>query len=129
MTVRENVGFGLKIRKRPKAEIDEKVDELLKIVGLAGFRDRYPNQLSGGQRQRLALGRALAVNPKVLLLDEPFGALDAKVREDLRDWLWRLHSEFNITTVLVTHDQQEALDVADQIVVLKIGRASCRERV
>ena len=122
MTVRENVGFGLKIRKRPKAEIDEKVDELLKIVGLAGFRDRYPNQLSGGQRQRLALARALAVNPKVLLLDEPFGALDAKVREDLRDWLRRLHSEFNITTVLVTHDQQEALDVADQIVVLNNGR-------
>lgn len=122
MTVRENVGFGLKIRKKPKAEIDAKVDELLKIVGLAGFRDRYPNQLSGGQRQRLALARALAVNPKVLLLDEPFGALDAKVREDLRDWLRRLHSEFNITTVLVTHDQQEALDVADQIVVLNNGR-------
>lgn len=122
MTVQENVGFGLKIRKRPKTEIAEKVDELLKIVGLSGFRDRYPNQLSGGQRQRLALARALAVNPKVLLLDEPFGALDAKVREDLRDWLRRLHAEFNITTVLVTHDQQEALDVADQIVVLNNGR-------
>ena len=122
MTVQENVGFGLKIRKRPKPEIAEKVDELLNIVGLSGFRDRYPNQLSGGQRQRLALARALAVNPKVLLLDEPFGALDAKVREDLRDWLRRLHAEFNITTVLVTHDQQEALDVADQIVVLNNGR-------
>lgn len=122
MTVQENVGFGLKIRKRPKTEIAEKVDELLKIVGLSGFRDRYPNQLSGGQRQRLALARALAVNPKVLLLDEPFGALDAKVREDLRDWLRRLHAEFNIATVLVTHDQQEALDVADQIVVLNNGR-------
>ncbi|WP_080792140.1 sulfate/molybdate ABC transporter ATP-binding protein [Corynebacterium pacaense] len=122
LTVRENVGFGLKIRKRPAAEITEKVDELLEIVGLAGFHERYPSQLSGGQRQRLALARALAVNPKVLLLDEPFGALDAKVREDLRSWLRRLHSEFNITTVLVTHDQEEALDVADQIVVLNKGR-------
>src|SRR5690625_7426063 len=103
MTVRENVGFGLKIRKRPKAEIDAKVDELLKIVGLAGFRDRYPNQLSGGQRQRLALARALAVNPKVLLLDEPFGALDAKVREDVRDWLRGRDSEFNINRLLVQH--------------------------
>jgi sulfate ABC transporter, ATP-binding protein len=122
LTVRENVGFGLKIRKRPAAEIKEKVDELLEIVGLAGFHNRYPSQLSGGQRQRLALARALAVNPRVLLLDEPFGALDAKVREDLRSWLRRLHAEFNITTVLVTHDQQEALDVADKIVVLNKGR-------
>lgn len=122
LTVRENIGFGLKIRKRPAAEITKKVDELVDIVGLAGFHSRYPNQLSGGQRQRLALARALAINLKVLLLDEPFGALDAKVREDLRSWLRRLHAEFNITTVLVTHDQQEALDVADQIVVLNKGR-------
>lgn len=122
MTVRENVGFGLKIRKRPQAEIDAKVDELLEIVGLAGYQSRYPDQLSGGQRQRLALARALAVNPKVLLLDEPFGALDAKVRDDLRLWLRHLHAEYNITTVLVTHDQQEALDVADQLVVLNKGR-------
>ncbi|MFP7365388.1 sulfate ABC transporter ATP-binding protein [Corynebacterium callunae] len=122
LTVRENVGFGLKIRKRPAAEIRARVDELLEIVGLAGFHERYPSQLSGGQRQRLALARALAVSPKVLLLDEPFGALDAKVREDLRSWLRRLHKEFNITTVLVTHDQQEALDVADQIVVLNKGQ-------
>lgn len=122
LTVRDNVGFGLKIRKRPSKEIKAKVDELLEIVGLAGFQHRYPSQLSGGQRQRLALARALAVNPKVLLLDEPFGALDAKVRDDLRAWLRRMHHEFDITTVLVTHDQQEALDVADKLVVLNKGR-------
>lgn len=122
MNVRENVGFGLKIRKRPAKEIKQKVDELLEIVGLTGFQHRYPSQLSGGQRQRLALARALAVNPKVLLLDEPFGALDAKVREDLRAWLRNMHEEFEITTVLVTHDQQEALDVADKLVVLNKGR-------
>ena len=122
MTVRENVGFGLSIRKRPKAEITKKVDELLEIVGLAGFQSRYPSQLSGGQRQRMALARALAVDPKVLLLDEPFGALDAKVRADLRTWLRRLHEEVHVTTVLVTHDQQEALDVADRIAVLNKGR-------
>ena len=122
LNVRDNVGFGLKIRKRPAAEIATKVDELLQIVGLAGFHTRFPAQLSGGQRQRLALARALAVNPKVLLLDEPFGALDAKVRDDLRLWLRNLHAEFNITTVLVTHDQQEALDVADQLVVLNNGQ-------
>ncbi|MGE2731662.1 sulfate/molybdate ABC transporter ATP-binding protein [Mycolicibacterium vaccae] len=122
LTVRENVAFGLKIRKRPKAEITEKVDNLLEVVGLAGFQTRYPNQLSGGQRQRMALARALAVNPEVLLLDEPFGALDAKVREDLRAWLRRLHEEVHVTTVLVTHDQQEALDVADRIAVLNQGR-------
>lgn len=122
LTVRENVAFGLKIRKKPKAEIKAKVDNLLEVVGLSGFQGRYPNQLSGGQRQRMALARALAVDPDVLLLDEPFGALDAKVREDLRAWLRRLHDEVHVTTVLVTHDQSEALDVADRIAVLNQGR-------
>jgi sulfate/thiosulfate transport system ATP-binding protein len=122
LTVRDNVAFGLKIRKKPKAEIKEKVDNLLEVVGLAGFQTRYPNQLSGGQRQRMALARALAVDPQVLLLDEPFGALDAKVRDDLRAWLRRLHDEVHVTTVLVTHDQAEALDVADRIAVLNKGR-------
>ncbi len=122
LTVRENVAFGLKIRKRPKPEIKDKVDNLLEVVGLSGFQTRYPNQLSGGQRQRMALARALAVDPEVLLLDEPFGALDAKVREDLRAWLRRLHDEVHVTTVLVTHDQSEALDVADRIAVLNHGR-------
>ncbi|MDG6217642.1 ATP-binding cassette domain-containing protein, partial [Acinetobacter baumannii] len=101
LTVRDNVAFGLKIRKRPKAEIKAKVDNLLQVVGLSGFQSRYPNQLSGGQRQRMALARALAVDPEVLLLDEPFGALDAKVREELRAWLRRLHDEVHVTTVLV----------------------------
>jgi sulfate transport system ATP-binding protein len=122
LTVRDNVAFGLKIRKKPKAEIKDKVDNLLEVVGLSGFQTRYPNQLSGGQRQRMALARALAVDPQVLLLDEPFGALDAKVREDLRAWLRRLHEEVHVTTVLVTHDQAEALDVADRIAVLNKGR-------
>jgi len=122
LTVRDNVAFGLKIRRRPKAEINEKVDNLLEVVGLSGFQTRYPSQLSGGQRQRMALARALAVDPQVLLLDEPFGALDAKVREDLRAWLRRLHDEVHVTTVLVTHDQAEALDVADRIAVLRDGR-------
>ena len=122
MTVRDNVAFGLTIRKRPKAQIDARVDELLGIVGLAGFQKRYPSQLSGGQRQRMALARALAVEPRVLLLDEPFGALDAKVREELRAWLRRLHDEVHVTTVLVTHDQEEAMDVADNIAVLNEGR-------
>jgi sulfate transport system ATP-binding protein len=122
LTVRDNVAFGLKIRKRPKSEVKEKVDNLLEVVGLSGFQTRYPNQLSGGQRQRMALARALAVDPQVLLLDEPFGALDAKVREDLRAWLRRLHDEVHVTTVLVTHDQSEALDVADRIAVLNKGR-------
>ncbi|WP_375484194.1 sulfate/molybdate ABC transporter ATP-binding protein [uncultured Mycobacterium sp.] len=122
LTVRDNVAFGLKIRRRPKAEIKKKVDNLLEVVGLSGFQNRYPNQLSGGQRQRMALARALAVDPQVLLLDEPFGALDAKVREDLRAWLRRLHDEVHVTTVLVTHDQAEALDVADRIAVLNNGR-------
>ena len=122
LTVRDNVAFGLKIRKWRRAEIDAKVDNLLEVVGLAGFRHRYPHQLSGCQRQRMALARALAVDPEVLLLDEPFGALDAKVREDLREWLRRLHDEVHVTTVLVTHDQAEALDVADRIAVLNSGR-------
>jgi sulfate/thiosulfate transport system ATP-binding protein len=122
MTVRDNVAFGLTIRKRPKAEVARKVDDLLEIVGLDGFQHRYPAQLSGGQRQRMALARALAVDPEVLLLDEPFGALDAKVRADLRQWLRRLHDEVHVTTVLVTHDQEEALDVADRIAVVNKGR-------
>ena len=122
MTVRDNVAYGLKIRKRPRAEVKAKVDNLLEVVGLSGFQTRYPNQLSGGQRQRMALARALAVDPQVLLLDEPFGALDAKVREELRAWLRRLHDEVHVTTVLVTHDQHEALDVADRIAVLNKGR-------
>ena len=122
MTVRDNVAFGLKIRKRPKADIEAKVSELLRIVGLDGFQRRYPAQLSGGQRQRMALARALAVEPRVLLLDEPFGALDAKVRAELRTWLRRLHEEVHVTTVLVTHDQEEAMEVADRIAVLDAGR-------
>jgi len=122
MTVRDNVAFGLRVRRRPKAEIRAKVDELLKIVGLDGYHKRYPNQLSGGQRQRMALARALAVEPEVLLLDEPFGALDANVRAELREWLRRLHDEVHVTTVLVTHDQEEAMEVADRIVVLNDGR-------
>jgi sulfate transport system ATP-binding protein len=122
MSVRDNVAFGLTIRKRPKAEIAGKVDELLGIVGLKGHADRYPSQLSGGQRQRMALARALAIEPEVLLLDEPFGALDAKVRAELRAWLRRLHDEVHVTTVLVTHDQEEAMEVADHIAVLNDGR-------
>jgi sulfate/thiosulfate transport system ATP-binding protein len=122
MSVRENVAFGLVIRKRPKAEVRAKVDELLGIVGLRGHADRYPSQLSGGQRQRMALARALAIEPEVLLLDEPFGALDANVRAELRAWLRRLHDEVHVTTVLVTHDQEEAMEVADHIAVLNEGR-------
>ena len=122
MTVRDNVAFGLRIRKQAKARVAERVGELLGVVGLSGYADRYPSQLSGGQRQRMALARALAVEPKVLLLDEPFGALDANVRAELRDWLRRLHDEVHVTTVLVTHDQEEAMEVADRIVVLNRGR-------
>ena len=118
MTVRDNVAFGLKVRKRPKAEIRERVDGLLKLVQLEAFGDRYPAQLSGGQRQRMALARALAPEPEVLLLDEPFGALDARVRAELRDWLRRLHEEVHVTTIFVTHDQVEAMDVASQIAVM-----------
>jgi sulfate transport system ATP-binding protein len=122
MTVRDNVAFGLSVRKQPKAQIRAKVDELLGIVGLAGYHERYPNQLSGGQRQRMALARALAVEPRVLLLDEPFGALDAKVRAELREWLRGLHERVPVTTILVTHDQEEAMSVADRIVVMNEGR-------
>ncbi len=122
MTVRENVAFGLTIRKRPKAEVAATVDRLLTVVGLSGFHARYPSQLSGGQRQRMALARALAIEPKVLLLDEPFGALDRNVRTELRAWLRRLHDEVHVTTVLVTHDQEEAMELADTIVLLNAGR-------
>jgi sulfate transport system ATP-binding protein len=121
MTVGKNVAFGLDIRKRPKQEINDRVHELLKLVQLDGLIDRYPSQLSGGQRQRMALARALAVEPKVLLLDEPFGALDARVRAELRQWLRRLHDEVHVTTIFVTHDQEEAMDVAEQIVVMNNG--------
>ena len=121
MTVRRNVAFGLEIRKRPKGEIRARVDELLRLVHLEQFAERLPSQLSGGQRQRMALARALAVEPAVMLLDEPFGALDAKVRKELRDWLRRLHDEVHVTTVFVTHDQEEAMDVADEIVVINEG--------
>ena len=122
MSVARNVAFGLEIRKRPKADILARVEQLLDLVHLSQFADRLPSQLSGGQRQRMALARALAVEPTVLLLDEPFGALDAKVRKELRDWLRRLHDEVHVTTVFVTHDQEEAMEVADEIVVINDGR-------
>ena len=122
MTVRENVAFGLKVARRPKAEIRARVEELLELVQLPGLADRYPSQLSGGQRQRMALARSLAVQPSVLLLDEPFGALDARVRKELRAWLRHLHDEVHVTTVFVTHDQEEAMEVADRIVVMNHGR-------
>src|SRR5437763_10449468 len=122
MTVWDNVAFGLSIRKRPKAEIAKRVDELLGLVQLAGLGKRYPSQLSGGQRQRMALARALAVEPSVLLLDEPSGALDARVRKELRAWLRDLHDRAHVTTVLVAHDQAEAMEVADPIVLLNGGR-------
>jgi sulfate transport system ATP-binding protein len=122
MTVFENVAFGLKIRKRKSSEIRDRVQELLELVQLDGFSHRYPAQLSGGQRQRMALARALAVEPEVLLLDEPFGALDARVRQELRAWLRRLHEEIEVTTILVTHDQEEAMELADRIVLMNHGR-------
>jgi sulfate/thiosulfate transport system ATP-binding protein len=122
MTVRDNIAFGLKIRKRPAAETKQRVEELIELVQLQGFSHRYPAQLSGGQRQRMALARALAPDPKVLLLDEPFGALDARVRAELRIWLRRLHEETHTTTVFVTHDQEEAMEVADRVVVMNHGR-------
>src|SRR6476660_1186447 len=122
MTVRENVAFGLTVRKRPRAEIRARVDELLDLVQLQGFGDRYPAQLSGGQRQRMGLARALAPEPQVLLLDEPFGALDARVRAELREWLRQLHDVVHVTTVFVTHDQEEAMEISDQIVVMNQGR-------
>jgi sulfate transport system ATP-binding protein len=122
MTVWENVAFGLKVRKRPRPEIEHRVHELLGLVQLEGLAKRFPAQLSGGQRQRMALARALAVDPEVLLLDEPFGALDARVRKELRAWLRRLHDEVHVTTIIVTHDQEEAMEVAGQIVVINHGR-------
>jgi sulfate transport system ATP-binding protein len=124
MTVERNVAFGLSIRKRPKTEIRTRVQELLELVHLEKFADRYPAQLSGGQRQRMALARALAVEPNVLLLDEPFGALDAQVRKELRAWLRRLHDELHVTTVIVTHDQEEAMEVADEVVVMSDGKVA-----
>ena len=122
MTVHDNVAFGLTVRKRPKSEIAPRVKELLGLVRLDGLAERYPSQLSGGQQQRMALARALAVQPKVLLLDEPFGALDAQVRGELREWLRRLHEEIHVTTIFVTHDQEEAMEVAEQIVVMNKGK-------
>ncbi len=126
MTIFENVAFGLRVRPRAsrpdEAQIRKKVTELLKLVQLDWIADRFPHQLSGGQRQRIALARALAVEPEVLLLDEPFGALDARVRKELRRWLRRLHDEMNVTSVFVTHDQEEAMEVADRIVVMNHGR-------
>jgi len=122
MTAHDNIAFGLKVRKRPKAEIRNRVDELLNLVQLEGLGNRYPSQLSGGQRQRMGLARALAPEPDVLLLDEPFGALDARVRAELREWLTRLHDVVHVTTVFVTHDQEEAMEVADQITLLNEGR-------
>lgn len=122
LTVRKNIAFGMEIQKISPAKVKARVEELLSLVHLSGLGDRYPSQLSGGQRQRIALARALAVQPKVLLLDEPFGALDAKVRKDLRAWLRRLHDEVHVTTVFVTHDQEEAMEVADEIVVMNKGK-------
>ncbi len=122
MTVHDNVAFGRRIRKRPKAEIEERVSRLLQLVQLDRFARRFPSQLSGGQRQRMGLARALAIDPSVLLLDEPFGALDARVRAELREWLRRLHEETHTTTVIVTHDQDEAMEVADEVAVMSQGR-------
>lgn len=126
MTIFDNIAYGLKVRPRKtrpsKEVIEQKVTELLQLVKLEGYKDRYPTQLSGGQRQRVALARALAVEPNILLLDEPFGALDAKVRKELRRWLRRLHDEFNVTSVFVTHDQEEAMDVADRVVIMNEGK-------
>ncbi|HEX3946718.1 MAG TPA: TOBE-like domain-containing protein [Acidimicrobiales bacterium] len=122
LTVRRNVAFGLEVRRRPKAEIRQRVDELLDLVRIAHVADRYPSQLSGGQRQRMALARALAIEPRVLLLDEPFGALDAQVRQQLRVWLRELHEKIAVTTILVTHDQEEAMEVADRLAIINEGR-------
>lgn len=122
MSVFENVAFGLRVRHKPESEITPRVRELLSLVRLEGLEKRFPTQLSGGQRQRVALARALAVQPSVLLLDEPFGALDAKVRQELRQWLRRLHEEIHLTTVFVTHDQEEAFEVADRVVVMRSGK-------
>ena len=122
LTIRKNIAFAMEIQKWPKDRVNHRVDKLLDLVHLKGLGDRYPSQLSGGQRQRVALARALAIEPQVLLLDEPFGALDAQVRKDLRDWLRRLHDEVHVTTVFVTHDQEEAMEIADELVVMNAGR-------
>ena len=122
MTIGDNIGYGLRVRGVGKAERRERVAELLKLIRLEGFDSRYPSQLSGGQRQRVALARALAAKPKVLLLDEPFGALDAKVRQELRQWIRRLHEEIQVTSIFVTHDQEEAFEVADHVVVMNHGK-------
>jgi len=122
LTVRQNITFGLNIRKLPKHVIKQKADELLDLIQLKGLGDRYPSQLSGGQRQRVALARALAAQPRTLLLDEPFGALDAKVRKELRTWLRELHEQVHVTTIFVTHDQEEAMEVADQVVIMNKGK-------
>jgi len=122
MTIEENIGYGLRVRGVAKEERRQRADELLKLVRLDGFGNRYPAQLSGGQRQRVALARALAARPRVLLLDEPFGALDAKVRQELRQWIRRLHDEIQVTSVFVTHDQEEAFEVADHVVIMNRGR-------
>jgi sulfate transport system ATP-binding protein len=124
MTVRKNIAFGLGVRKVAKEEVRHKVDELLSLVQLDGLGERYPAQLSGGQRQRVAFARALAISPKMLLLDEPFGALDAQVRVELRDWLRRFHDESHVTTLLVTHDQEEAMEVSDHVIVMHEGRVA-----
>jgi sulfate transport system ATP-binding protein len=121
-TVRGNIGFGLELRRWPRERVQQRVEELLQLVQLQGYGNRYPSQLSGGQRQRVSLARALAVQPQVLLLDEPFSALDARVRKELRAWLRHLHEEMRVTTVIVTHDQEEAMEVADRIVVMNQGR-------
>jgi sulfate transport system ATP-binding protein len=122
LTIRQNIAFGLEIQRHPHEAIRKRVNELLDLIQLAGLGDRYPAQLSGGQRQRVALARALAVQPRVLLLDEPFGALDAKVRKELRSWLRHLHDEVHVTSVFVTHDQEEAMEVADEIVIMNQGK-------
>ncbi|MFN5966699.1 MAG: sulfate/molybdate ABC transporter ATP-binding protein, partial [Pseudanabaena sp.] len=122
LTVRQNITFGLNIRKVPKHVIKKKADELLDLIQLHGLGDRYPSQLSGGQRQRVALARALAAQPRTLLLDEPFGALDAKVRKELRTWLRELHEKVHVTTIFVTHDQEEAMEVADKVVIMNKGK-------
>ena len=122
LTVFQNIAYGLKIQKLKNQQIKNRVQELLKLIQLKNFASRYPNQLSGGQKQRIALARTLAIEPKVLLLDEPFGALDIQVRKDLRNWLKRLHEEVSVTTLFVTHDQQEAMELANEIIILKKGK-------
>src|SRR5215217_484275 len=124
MTVRENIAFGLNVRKLPRAEVEARVDEMLRLVQFEALGERHPGQLSGGQRQRVAFARALAIRPRVLLLDEPFGALDTRVREELREWLHALHTRTGLTTLLVTHDQQEALEISQHVVVMSEGRVA-----